>query len=117
MPYFQTIVASRQMNDGGSAVRTGLSEIGTTQDHDVRDHPIVDVAPERNDSGLVEDDRFRLATVERDLKSLGFRKRIDLGLHAISIRKKNAGIHHDRSEIGLKFFSRLTDGNRSVGGV
>src|SRR6266478_2163385 len=58
MPDAHRIGARRQLGDDRFAVLAGLGEVRRIRDVDIADHPVVDVAAEHDDAGLVEYDRL-----------------------------------------------------------
>ena len=92
MPDLQAVAAGRNFGESRSAVGTGFRKPRGVEDDDISDHPIVDIAPECHDAGLVKHDGFlRPAGVERFFKTLGLRQRVKVMLDVVAVGERDAG--------------------------
>src|SRR5437867_1086162 len=83
-------LAVRHAGEHGTAVRAAGREKGSLEDVNVGDHPVMDIAPEHNESRLVEDDRLAgSAPVQRQLELLGWREGVDVVTDVVLVGKAN----------------------------
>jgi hypothetical protein len=86
------------VRQNGKSARIGLRVESGIKHHDVSGHPIVDIAPESDDSGAVELNWRGLSDVEGDVKCLGQTEGINMMLDVILIRKANGASHGNDRE-------------------
>jgi hypothetical protein len=88
MPDARLVRAGRETLEAGLAVGRGLDEARCRQDVDIGQHPVVDVAAERDDTRLVEDDRRSgRPDLERQLELLRGGKRVHVMPDVVAVGK------------------------------
>src|ERR1700745_2638233 len=95
MPDGNTIAAAWYVG-GPRAGCVGATEERRVRHNGVREHLVVDVTSEGDQPGLIEDHRWiRFSPVQRQLKALGRRERIDLVTYRIAVGERHARLHGD----------------------
>ena len=84
-----------KVRQNGNSAGIGLRVETGVKHHDVSGHPIVNIAPEGDDSGTVELNRWGLSDVEGDVKGLGQAEGVNMMLNVILIRKAHGTSHWD----------------------
>src|SRR6266404_8962530 len=110
MPNKNRVLTRPQILQRDVTILAGGLEIRRREDSHVSNHPIVNVASEGNESFLVENDRHRWNPgIERQLKSLRGRERIDVMTNVVFVWKHDRRADLHRCDIGNKLFAYLVD--------
>ncbi len=92
-PYVDRIAAGRQRSQTRAAGLVAQREEGGSDDQNVADHVVMDVAAEGHDAGRVEGQRRMQAAalIEGQLEGFGRRERIHVMTDCITVRKPDLG--------------------------
>ena len=88
LPNFDGILSGRQIFQHGAPIFAGDLKVRRRQHRHVGDHPVMNSASERDESLLVECDRFgRNTSVKRQLKFFSRRQRVNIMANVVAIRE------------------------------
>ena len=103
MPDSQFVVADCHARQPPATLAVAETKVGCVGDHDVPEHRVVDVAAQRDDPGRVElHGRVGLTAIQRQLKTLRWRKRIHLVADRIAVRKFDPSAHRNHDHLRIK---------------
>ena len=101
VPELEAIAPLRKFLQPDPAGVVGHAEVGGVDHRDVAQHPVVEVATQRDDSGAVELDRLgRPSSGEEDLEPLRRGKRVDVVADVVRIGKAHHVALLDREHLG-----------------